>query len=646
MDNPADELVSHLTKSLHRDSEHHLATSQVLHEAFRETKPETAAQELSRFKNLPANKIHWWFRQYRSPILLSISLVIVLALASPSLLRALNIKKAISGQITSSESHFNSSSEKRNSEDPAALALHLLSEQDKTISSHYFETAAQIDPTNAFFPLLEAAQTLKSSTKRNPAYPSRKSKTVPKRIIHDPARFEEGFRQLKEASLLPNYQSYSRHNISRRLELLPPEVNLQTRITRLVAKAGARSDFSLLTLPDILQLQLQQAEANKDIKEIRALFDLSIALSRLYSQQTHFLPENLIQVAYLKKINQLFTASKIKKHLTERQKAQLSEITLETTFHEDLHDDPRNKIPEELLKGAGVFTKISTPILRRYSSLGTPLTDKDFKPERQVWQAILERLAVFLFAALFLSLAGGLTGKIKKKKGLSQIAHLFSQTSTTRSLVGASLLITSITLLNHLLWTRFTPFGAPHQSWAHTRFTPQIHHLIALVILTTILATNTARLISRQRLAHFNLIPPLSLWSWWPAPLAILSYPLSSLHLVGITLPFSKSILPILLAILASWLFSLLYNFFKSPAAHKLAAKLSLAYASLLFVFLSFFAIFAIPLLEIKENYWLNQDNFNTTNQHQHGLNRLEHEITLSMHQRWQTLHLKIAEIE
>ena len=678
----SDKLVNHLTDSLAGNPEAQLATRHLLTERFASVEPEAIEQELEKFQNPPQGKRDLFLRKYRVPLFLGLNLLLFLALALPLFLKAQSTRVVLEefevvdtyseveefdlmrSQLPKKDqafvfgdlgrhdgdrflTHF-----QNNPEDPAALALHLLS-SDST-DSELFELGKRLEPQNSFFPLLEASANLNAATIINPASEGQNTDPEkPRRLISDPELFSIAMDQLRAALQLPQYENYVYANLTRQLAILPPETDLRSRRKRQLVKEYYFGDYTLFGLLEAIQIQAIANLRKQEFQEFRDLFDLSVSIPDHYCQKPDSVSQDLLTSSYWPLLSKTFSQPEFKRHLTTNQQEQLQVIV---EFCEDLQDSQDYfDYGNPTLEGVGPETYESLFWYDGdYTKLVPPYTAEELTPERLYWQSALERLAAFAMAILFFLFSLVLFAPFKKKKPLHQIASKSEQPIPSARLLVYSTLVTIAALSAHLAITRLTPLGGLERSWSFYQYFPQIPNLLILACLTLVLTFNFARYLVRKRLAPLHLANPLRWFSWWPAILVLLLYPLTALYkfyedpptvLWEVLAEYLEKIPLMLLGIFSLWLLWLLFRSLTGDRTNQLSRKLIARYTAYLLIVPTLVATLANPLLYANETKWFKRDHFLSTNENPYGLNRVASDVTLALFQRQKDLNQKLTEM-
>lgn len=671
MSSPSEQLVSHLTDSLSENLEIQLAAQQILSEGLTSAAPKAIEHELLKSKQTPQTGVRGFLRKKRNPLFLAILFLLALALLLPTFLKNYRLKNmmmssgwsiGIGNEKEYARSHLSKAEQdlvfgeedkyrahiKNNAKDPSAFALRLLSSQ--RANPKFFDSAKSIDPNNSFFPLLQAGKQLDASMEKNRSYRKRTTpKGTPHKVITDPELFAQGFKQLEEALDLPHHQNYRNKNRSSKLATLPPETDILSRFTRFSVKANQYYDPSLLYFIEAISIKAEDFQKSNNSSSLQALFSLSLKLSQHYNNEPSDFIAELVYSAYLKRISEIFSRSEVKRLLSEIQRTQLQEIVEESQFQSQIKKTTASSdFYEQHGQEAGLLTLFTSPPAFRFSSLVSPLSKQEIEPERRYWQALLEHFFCFGISAILFLASILLLNSGKKKNSLNQISLQLERFTPTHHLICFSFLVAGFSFFIHWFWTRATPIGVLDKAWFSTPSQPHTHahHLLILGILTFTSAITFGRFLAFRRLARIQLCSPLSPLFWWPIPFLIICYPLTALIQFDFTFPFSEHLPSLLLFLITSWFLWFLFRLLTASTPTRLAEKLATRYASTLLTAPIFCSLIAIPLLEQAELHWIRHDHYNSTNLHPHGYNRLEHDVSLALFKRHQSLLQKLAELD
>ncbi len=321
-------------------------------------------------------------------------------------------------------------------ENPAYLLEYAMAYQRKrdSLSSQILETAARIDPENAWYPVIQAAGMAKRAVKKQtPGYYERQRGGKPTFTVIDEEAFKGALDLLHQATTRTRLSAAQTQLLKERIDLLPERNDFASQMPRIVYLSALNyGTLDLRYLADAFSVQAGRlAEAN-DTAGFHQLLDDWKWLASSTAKGGGQLIDLLVAKA-------VFTIP-----LEPFQKAALSlGLTEEAGKFEalKLHEDTRRERYREMSRGSemshlldtksSVMAGLTLPTISHHLNSPPPITDADLRPSRYADHALFGRLHALVSGVVFAILAG-ITGGIGLSRcGLSnrslsgRLQHLF-----------------------------------------------------------------------------------------------------------------------------------------------------------------------------------------------------------------------------
>jgi len=282
----------------------------------------------------------------------------------------------------------------------------------------FFETAARIDPDNAYLPYFAAGLSGKESfTKKKrsgPSPPQRMADGVRLRPlaleaefdIKDPAAFEEAIALIAKAAALPGFETYSNPMLVARVQLLPAETMAEFMRALMYAYSGTSGVLELRNISDLLCARAEQLSKSGRKEEFLALAKQREAyIAHLGRNPDLILVGELVYSVIAITTAKNFEAAAARLGLTEMAETYRKQGEA-FQAERDLRDIRVKKgeydpFPEDK---ASMLHGLSPAMLNRWVASPPPISDADFEPMRRAEHELVGGLGI-LALALFLPLA-------------------------------------------------------------------------------------------------------------------------------------------------------------------------------------------------------------------------------------------------
>jgi hypothetical protein len=347
----------------------------------------------------------------------------------------------------------------------ADYSLHFIDAHDR-LPPDFLETAAKLDPDNAWFTLVASGVTAKNSVRRHGSSRTQFDHGLPPDYtIRDQLRLDEAVTLLEKAAGQARFQSYQTSLTARRIALLPQRTDFASQLPGLVHLGGFPADYIPLShatlAADAAAWQAADRGDAEGFRRLSALWDSS--LRRWAGAEKPCLSDMLILRAAVENFAGRCTKTGLPgiEDLHDRWQPAWDRMLAERAER-----DRREMDQNARLKG-GVLTGMTIPIVSFQVGRVPPITEADLKPGRMVDHELFARLSaavawgvfglMLLAAVLYRQRAGLLVRRLSKR--LEDILHV----SDWAWILGAGVVLP---FLFYLAIYRLTPLGA--RDWSIT----------------------------------------------------------------------------------------------------------------------------------------------------------------------------------
>jgi hypothetical protein len=499
-------------------------------------------------------------------------------------------------------------------------------QEHSDLPADYMETAARLDPDNAFF-LYNAAgrkggdlvERVKSRTGSSPPprfQNGKRLRPIPfesEWTVTDQAEFDRAMELVSRASRMPRFDSYEQSLAAARLELLPQDTMLE-RIRTLGFMAGQTSQIiSIRKIADLFCAKAYLLSIAGDKQGFAALAgDLESFLKQFgTSPESYLVGELVFQVVAVGTATSFHFAAKrlgmadLAETYGERKAAFFAERD-----RRDLRDNDEEDL--RLDREGSMLTGLTAPMVGRQVWDPPAITSEDLAPGRfadhDFFAAISAGLAAFLMGLIAL---GALLLRRMAPRSVRVLAQRFNLLLTPCDWAwilscGVVLPVAAVVVLG-----RFTPAGGRGLGIQHFGFFfPPAHYALVVVLVVTVAAFLIQWRLGK-RLEAFGLGRGFSK-GLAIVPLLGTAMVLIAAPVLGILDP-ARPVLAVLAALPALWVIGLLiaagFSAFGNPAHHlrRMACLHALAPAfSLAIVVLAALVL----VLKASGERWVARDDF------------------------------------
>lgn len=515
----------------------------------------------------------------------------------------------------------------------AEYALHFIGKHDR-LPPDFLETAAKLDPDNAWFTLIAAGVTAKNAMKRNSLSRPQVHQGVPPGYkILDQTRLNEAVKLLEKAAGQPRFESYQPELMASRIALLPKRTDFASQLPGLVHVGGYPSGaIHLMGAYSVADSAAWQAEDRGDatgFRQIAAWWEPT--LRRWVAADCPDLIHGLVVRTTLAGTANRYAKTSLPglDDLRVRWQPLASKMLAEKEERDRRKTDERPK-----LKG-GMLAGLALPVSLGQVQNPPPITDADLMPGRMVDHELFARVSaavawvtlglMLLAAALYRQrtsvLVRRLSGRLENLLRLSDWAWI----------LGAGVVIP---FLFYLALCRLTPLGARDWSVAASAFLVPSGQTAAMTWLMILLPVLIARWRLGRRGAVIGFQGSPSRWRWFAVACGALALPVFGLSFARgkgseAVMMTAAGLLGVLVL---EWLVTGIRAMFsKRPALLRrvtLSRLLVPAYAlGMLLMALS------MPLYHAAEKRWLAHDRLSEMTPEAPGLSRYEWELAQTMRQ-------------
>ncbi len=375
-------------------------------------------------------------------------------------------------------------------------AAHL--SEHSALPPDFLETAKKIDPDNAWFTAIAAAESARLSLDQA----ARATSTpggVKIKAIKDQAKLVEALDLMRQAASRKRFDSYQTALLRQRIPLLPKRTDWADQMVPIAYVAGLTApNMKLKGLSDAVSAEAIRLAKDKDPDGFKRLLADWRSFMEIYApSEPTTLVDALVAVLVMRGPLKAFQEAATDLGLAEE--AAWAKA-LDDRFEEwktatKAHVDPN----EDLAMRSGLLAGLALPTVLKQSRRAPVLQPADLEPGRLADHALMGRiqsLAGWLLLGL-VSLAAGLyrfRGSLLTRRLSAQLAGLLRPVDWAW-IFGVGILLP---LLYHLAIVRFTPLGGREWSLKASAFMVPAGQFSAMIWMMVLLPV----MIARQRLAR------------------------------------------------------------------------------------------------------------------------------------------------
>jgi hypothetical protein len=513
----------------------------------------------------------------------------------------------------------------------ADYSLHYIQSHRK-LPPDFLETAAKLDPDNAWFTVVAAGVTAKRAVERERLTKAQvKQGILPGYKILDQARLDEAIRLLELASSQQRFESYQTELMSRRIALLPARTDFASQLPGRIYLSGLpSSSFHLSEAMKSADAAAWQAADRGDagrFGEIAGWWELNLQ-HWAKAPSPDIIHELVLEASLNLAADRLGkTTLPDLKEVNERWKPVSDRILTDKE-----ESDRRDWDATPQLRGS-MIAGLSLPLMTMQLKSPISITDADLKPGRMVDHEMFARLsAAVVWLLLWVTSVEAMVyrqrASVLVRRLSGRLENLLKPADWTW-ILGAGVVLPFVF---HLLIYRLTPLGARDWSIAASGFLVPSGQVAAMGILMIVLPVLIARwrLGKRGTMLGWKKGRP---WMGWTAvACGAISLPLFGLSLANgkgseTVMMIAAGLLGILVL---TWLvLGLRAVFSKRPSLLRrvtLSRVLVPAYALGMLLMAT-----SMPLYHAAEKRWLAQDRLMEITPEAPALSRYEWEVAQAM---------------
>jgi hypothetical protein len=507
--------------------------------------------------------------------------------------------------------------------------------EKSSLPPDYLETARAIDPDNAWFTILAAAETARQSI--DPSYSSRTTSPggVKLKPVKDAAKLDEALALLHEAVPQKRFDNYQIALLKQRIPLLPKRTDSLDQWVPMSYVAGLTAPgMRLRYLADGVSAKAIQLAADKDAEGFKRLLDDWQAFIDTYVRADHGnLVDVLVAVGVVRAPLKAFHEAATDLGLPE-QAARAKE--LDDRFERWKTATRAHKSPnDEIALRSSLLGGLSLPVVSKQSMRAPVITPEELEPGRLADHALAGRL-LSLAAWLLLGLTVLAAGLYRFRGSL--LTRQLSDRLTGLLRPGDWMMLFAIgvvlPLLYHLAISRFTPLGGREWSLKASAFLLPAGQFSSLLWLMIVLPVIVARRCLAKRGAAVGMAGGKQPVAWIAVLLGAAALPVFGKAFLGETptqTPFivAGCLLGLLqlygLVIGIRALFSRQAGLLRRAT---IARVLMPAYAAGMLAMM-----LAVLLYHAEEKHWISRDRLSAVTVEAPAMGRFEYDVTQAMKQ-------------
>ncbi len=494
------------------------------------------------------------------------------------------------------------------------------------------ETAAKIDPDNAWFIAMAAADSARESIDQR-ARTATSPGGLKIKVIKDSAKLAEALDQMRQAASRKRFDSYQTVLLRQRIPLLPKRTDWMDQMVPIAYAAGLSvPSMKLKSLSDAVSAEAIRLAKDKDPDGFKRLLADWRSFAEIYApSEPTFLVDALVAVVVMRGPLKAFHEAGTDLGLTEE--AAWAKA-LDDRFEEWKTATRANVDPnKDMALRSSLLAGLTFPSVSKQSRRVPVLQPADLEPGRLADHALMGRiqsLAGWLVLGL-VSLAAGLyrfRGSLLTRRLSAQLAAL-PRPVDWAWIFGIGILLP---LLYHVAIVRFTPLGGREWSLKATAFILPAGQFSAMIWMMILLPVMIARKRLARRGAALGWTGERGTLGWIAVASAAVSLPVFGLDFAGNKLTGTSFIVAGCL-LLPPKLYLLVIGFralFSRQSGLQRRVTVSRillpAYAAGMLLM-----ILMVPLFHAEERHWIALDRLTQVTPEKPGIGPYEWEIAQSM---------------
>lgn len=519
-------------------------------------------------------------------------------------------------------------------ESPVYFAKHAeahLSEHGK-LPADFLADARRIDPSNAWYFYVAAAQEADGSIEKKPRTAAAKvPRTPPQWEIRDREKLDRSLALLRQARDLATCQDHKRELVARQVALLKQDTQLRRLISSgYLAGITVRDLISLRKLADAISAKAALLAAERDADGLRELMADADAMARKTANAE---PSTMVAGLVYRVINAapaLALADAAGKLGLDEDAARYRKIYDEF----ERIREARNKIELsvdglEFQMKSGFIPGLTIPMVHRQVENPPPITEADLKPGRLTDHELVSMLCAvgvfFLLGACSVLVWANRFRLGKPVRELTRRMESLLRPWDWAWIIGCGVILPFLVVFSI---NRLTPLGGRDLSVFGMKFVLPLGHFIGLFLLCVILPVLIGRWRLGKRAACLGIFWGRSCLGWAAVVLTV-----GYVAAIGMVVPFSSmnevAAVTVFLVLAKLWI--------PTVAGRALAGKkeqlvksgtmgrvLLPAYASA-----ALLMICLVPVFRAAEQYWFERDHFMMLNPETPGMGSYEYKVAV-----------------
>lgn len=512
----------------------------------------------------------------------------------------------------------------------------------KRLPPDFLETAHRLDPENAWFIYLAASVEAGDSVKKQTQIRKNKAQIIiPKWDVLDPAKFEKALTLLRSARDLPRCECYLATLTREVVSASPRRTHLESIATFLrVVNFPVSAKIKIQVLAHAIAAKAWLTSQTQNTTEfIELLRDSDALLEKLNLSEVSGPIHELVTRAAAKTVHQNLTPAAESLGLT----TEFSKLK-ETNDHLIKEDHDRKARREfdsdSLFRNSGFLETTGALSLEKFIADPLPLTDADVRPSRYRDYEHFSSICTILAWLLLICTTIGIWSYRFRAPEMTR--HLSSRLASLLQLRDhAWILLCGIILpfLTIAAISRFTPLGGRELGLQTTKFYLPSVHFLQLLLLWITFTTLATRWRIRKRIGAFQLISQ-DRWLTAASVCGLAAVPIFGWAAITESQVWALAMAAALAAAPAIWIAVTATRSLLSHSDYFLPRQILSRSTLPAFMAATLIFLTLIPLFEMRQQHWFEQDTLFTPNPAFPGLTPYEYKIAAQMRKELrETLH-------
>lgn len=492
------------------------------------------------------------------------------------------------------------------------------------------ETAARIDPENAWYPAIEAAAKAKAAVKKkSPGYDGRQRGEKTTYSVIDEAAFADALKLFREATAKPRLTNHQVELLDQRLPLLPERRDFVSQFPRQLFSASQNcGTLDLRSLAEAISIEAGRCAERKDVAGFQQLVsDWRWLVSTAARDGVSLLDVLVAKALFTIPLGQLRDAAK-----SLGLEADAGKFATFYQQHEDRRERSRkmysSEVAELIETKASIMTLLTLTAGRNQADTPPPITEADLQPGRYADHALFGR-AHALASWAILGLCAGLAALSRLRESetnnrmAGRLQGLLPWQDWVRIFAGGII----VPLLWFIAITRFTQISAREWSMKPSGFLMPAGQLGSMTLLMLVASAVIAGGCLGKRAGVLGPQPRLPWFGWLAVISAALAIPVfGAMMAVRPTAFYTGCSLAGVALLWLAWGF-IRHAFRKPPAAALRRATLARMMEPTWIFGMLMFALL-VPGYHAEERHWIQQEHLLEITAATNGMSRYEWDLT------------------